>query len=90
MFHQSFIGFCKFVQNTLFRTNNIQLEDLQRRLMDPGLIARGARERPDGRFLKCVDLRQFFLTIFPGHPVYINCTVAPPQRVTLLARAGQT
>ena len=50
MFHQSFIGFCKFVQNTLFRTNNIQLEDLQRRLMDSGLIARGARERQTGDF----------------------------------------
>ena len=40
MLHQSFMGFCKFVQNKLFRTNNIQLEDLQRRLLGLSPIVR--------------------------------------------------
>ncbi len=89
MFHQSFIGFCKFVQNTLFRTNNIQLEDLQRRLMDPGLIARGAGERQTGDFQSVYICANFFSRFFLV-TLFLNCTVAPPQRVTLLARAGQT
>ena len=29
-----------------------------------------SKRQTDGRFWKCVNFRHFFLTIFPGHPVY--------------------